>query len=371
MKVLHIFYEINYSGAEIMYINAAPIFKKEGFELHALSSGLSLGSLSNQYEEAGFTLHHYPLLNGTKNPFSLVGYLWRLTYFIRKQEFDVIHIHRANFCWLFTLASFFAGRRSIRTIHNVFRNKGLGWVKAFIERGILRKIFGLKYQSIGTSVESHEREYFYNKTYLVNNWFNEFTFKPLKDRQEFLDLRKTLGLDLDAFIVISTGSCSVQKNHCDIIRALEIINRNFKCIYLHLGCGEELDNELDLAKRLGILEQVMYVGNKSNVRDYLAVSNVYVMPSHYEGLSIAAIEAMACGLPSVLYNSDGLRDLILNDDNGYLIDNDFTKIAEAVVALKNSPEQTARMGNSALEFVNQNFSLTNGVSKIIGLYKLL
>ncbi|MGX5687385.1 glycosyltransferase family 4 protein [Arcticibacter tournemirensis] len=370
MRVLNVFYEINFSGAEIMYVNAAPLMQERGVEVFAVSTGKNLGNFSEQFKRAGITVFHMPLLNKQYNPFFIFSYFFRFYTFLKKQEFDVVHIHRANFFWLYSLCCFCARKRAIRTVHNIFRNKGLGWTKNYLERLISRRALNVIFQTIGDSVYNHELSYFRNPSIQINNWYDQLKFFPPGDFEEKRLMKKSFGIDENSFVIISTGSCSEVKNHSDIIKALATINKDFLCIYLHLGSGVDECAEIELAKKLNVDKYIFFLGNKVNVRDYLVASDVFVMPSRYEGLSIAAIEAMACGLPSILYNSDGLKDLIHNDDNGFLIDPDPDLIAQKLKEYRNNPSLREKKGKNAREFVNANFSIYGGVNNILELYRI-
>ena len=182
-------------------------------------------------------------------------------------------------------------------------------------------------------------------------------------------MREKLEIPPGDFVIISTGSCIDIKNHADIIKAMSLIIKEFPCTYLHLGSGHLEEQEKKQAEDQHISEAIRFVGNKKNVRDYLIAADVYVMTSKFEGLSIASIEAMACGLPSVLYNSPGLVDLIKNDDNGFLIERNPESIADKIIAYKHNPGLMTEKGNNARRFVTANFSMPSSVEKISALYK--
>jgi glycosyltransferase involved in cell wall biosynthesis len=135
-----------------------------------------------------------------------------------------------------------------------------------------------------------------------------------------------------------------------------------------LGCGEKEDEEKLLAEKLGLSEQIQFVGNTQEVRNYLIASDVYLMPSLFEGLGNAAVEAMACGLPSILYDVPGLKDLIHENDNGLLITPKLDALCEAILTMKNNDELRNSHSIHAVKFVNQNFEIEKNVKKIIELY---
>ncbi|MEP6750121.1 MAG: glycosyltransferase family 4 protein [Bacteroidota bacterium] len=367
MHVLHIFNEINFSGAEIMYANAAPMFQAKGIQMTAVNTGDKLGNFASEFDKADIKIIHRPLSLGYKNPVFLFRYFRAVYAYIKKENVDVVHVHRSDVFWYYSLSAALAGKKTIMTPHNVFKNRKITWLKAYLERLSARKILKTTFQTIGESVYNNELIYYKNPSVRINNWYDAKRFYPpcINEKKE---LREKLGIEQDDFVVISTGSCSAVKNHAAIIDAMALLPPQHSCIYLHLGTGQLETTEIRKAAELNVSDKVKFLGNKVNVRDYLIAADVYIMPSKFEGLSIAAIEAMACKLPSILYNSPGLTDLIKNDNNGFLIDPEPAQIAEKIILFKKNPDIAAEKGNNAFHFVQSSFSIENGVNGITELY---
>ena len=169
MRVLHIFNEINFSGAEIMYANAAPLFQQKGFELYAISTGDNFGNFTDQFKKAQIKIYHRPFKVKSLNPLYLWSYFKGIIEFIRTNQIDIIHIHRSNVFWYFSVCSYITGKKTIMTLHNVFKAGKITWIKHYLTRYTARKYFNLTFQSISKSVYKNELDYFKNPTRLVNN----------------------------------------------------------------------------------------------------------------------------------------------------------------------------------------------------------
>ena len=179
-----------------------------------------------------------------------------------------------------------------------------------------------------------------------------------------------MGIEDNTFVMISVGGCSNIKRHTEIINALPLINNKIKkCLYLHLGKGESESDEIKLAGVLGISDNIIFSGNQSDVRKFLIASDVYIMPSRFEGIPITTIEAMACKIPCILYNVPGLRDFNSTGENCILIPEDFKILVEKIIYVKNNPTIALAMAAQACEFVNKYFDMKNNVNKILELYK--
>lgn len=129
--------------------------------------------------------------------------------------------------------------------------------------------------------------------------------------------RKELGLKETDVALISAGELNANKNNKVIIEALgNLQNKNVHYFLCGVGpCEEELK---ELAKSKGISEQVHFLGYRTDIKELLRAADVFVMPSYREGLSRSIMEAMASGLPCVVSDIRGNRDLVDNGKGGYL-----------------------------------------------------
>ncbi|MGY6648826.1 glycosyltransferase family 4 protein [Wenyingzhuangia sp. IMCC45574] len=364
MRVLHIFNEIKFSGAEIMYANAAQYFRSHAIEMYALETGEKEGDFVPVFLENQIQVHQKALPNLYKR----IDYINELVVFIRENNINILHIHRSNAKWLFALIAKKAGIKCVYTVHNVFKHRKITWFKGFLERYTARKWFGLQFQTIGQSVYKNELHYYKTPSIKVNNWYDNNRFYPATSVLEKEKLRKEMGISLESYVLISIGGCSLVKNHHDIIKAMSLLN-NKDIIYVHLGTGATEAEEKELAKELGISDRVLFLGNKNNVRDFLIVSDVYLMPSRFEGLGMATVEAMACNIPVILYNAPGSRDLIDNNLNGLLIEQDFKVLAENINWMRLHREEALKMSEKALKLVNEEFDIEKNVNAICNIYR--
>jgi glycosyltransferase involved in cell wall biosynthesis len=93
------------------------------------------------------------------------------------------------------------------------------------------------------------------------------------------------------------------------------------------------------------------------------------MPSKFEGISITTIEAMACGIPAILYDVPGLRDFNKNGENSILIPEDFRLLAENILSLSENPEKAIHILNNASSLVKDQFWMKINAHRIFELYK--
>ena len=121
--------------------------------------------------------------------------------------------------------------------------------------------------------------------------------------------------------LINIGSFVPKKNQTFLLDILlELRDRGVHANCLFLGDGPLRNEVQNRAKELGIIGHCNFLGNVENVEDYLWQSDVYVHTATYEPLGLVLIEAMTAGLPVVTLDGGGNRDLIINGQNGYLIE---------------------------------------------------
>jgi len=148
------------------------------------------------------------------------------------------------------------------------------------------------------------------------------------------DIRKELDLDKDVFIVLSVGELNKNKNQQVIMRAIaRLKDKNIH--YLLCGKGAKRKALEKLSKKLKIDDQVHFLGYRKDVVDICSQADVFAMPSKREGLPVASLEAMYCGLPLVTSNIRGLSDITADGVTGYTFKpDDINGFAEGIRRIK-------------------------------------
>jgi glycosyltransferase involved in cell wall biosynthesis len=364
MKVLHILNELKHSGAEVMLRQAFGRFSRHGIESHVLSTGENVGEYASVLQETGYTIHHIPF---RKHPMFFVA-LYRL---LRRERYPIVHLHTETaFIW-YVIALNLAGVKTVvKTFHNVFLFTGyLRWKRA-LQRKISRRLFHTIQHAISDSVVEFEKKRFRNDCILIKNWTDSDCFAPPKENAR-RRARELYGLAPQDFVVVTNGSCTEVKNHMAVFSAVNQARRLWqggRIMVLHVGSGPLLPDEKLYTKKNDIEKYCKFVGTLSDVRRCLYAADVFVMTSLWEGLGNAALEAMSTGIPVILYNVYGLRDLLREGDGGLLIDPTEESLVEALVLLANNPDLRRQKGKRARETVLKSFSLEDSVDRLVGLY---
>ncbi|MDE1977059.1 MAG: glycosyltransferase [Elusimicrobia bacterium] len=139
-------------------------------------------------------------------------------------------------------------------------------------------------------------------------------------KADVVRLRREAGAGPGDFLVGSAGRLDRQKDHANLLRAL-IRMRNYdfprmRCVIL--GQGPERANLEALTQRLGLRSRVRFLGERADAAAWISSLDLFVLPSLWEGLPNALLEAMALGVPCAASAVDGVPEVIQDGENGYL-----------------------------------------------------
>ncbi len=181
-------------------------------------------------------------------------------------------------------------------------------------------------------------------------------------------VRAGLGFTMEDRLVICVGEHSRRKNHQTALRAMTLVARAH---LLLCGVGEEEENLRRLAVELGIERRTHFLGFRDDVPALLGASDVFLFPSYQEGLPMSQMEAMAAGLPCVVSDVRGNRDLISPGDGGYLRKpDDWRGMGEDICRLLEDPALRKSMGDRNRRAVIP-YSLDKAQESMAALYRSL
>jgi glycosyltransferase involved in cell wall biosynthesis len=295
--------------------------------------------------------------------------LWELFLFFRKEKFDILHLHTSKAGVLGAIAGRFAGIKKIYyTPHgHIFHKKAaipgvseLPPVKMKILRLLRITAYRLCDKLVALSDEDKNEQAALalaspGKFCVIMNGIDVKSFKKPDERID-------CGIDIKASKIIgSVGRLSKEKGHDILIKAFPAILSEFSdSALLIVGDGQEKKDLIDLADKLGLKNKVFFAGNTKNVRTFLWNMDVFVLPSRYESQGIAAMEAMAAGLPVVASNrTEGLLAEAENPDS----------YSKAIIEFLKDDAFRERCGKNAEERAAKDFALSKMLESYEQLYE--
>ena len=340
-------------------------FQQQGYEVHLCCCNDTDGPIQPPYCD------RYIDLPFSRSPFSKQNFqvYRRLKQLMDKEDYALIHCNTPVGGMLGRLAARSSRKKGTRVVYTAhgfhfFTGAPLkNWLLFYpVERWLSRYTDLLI--TINREDEARARHFHAGKVALVSGVGVDISrFEATVDRAA---VRSGLGIAVDAPTLICVGEHSARKNHETVVRAAAMVKESQ---VLFCGVGEKQGELETLARELGIADQVHFLGFRSDIPSLLTASDVFVFPSWQEGLPVAQMEAMAAGLPCVVSNVRGNRDLINQGDGGYLCaPGNAAAFAGAIQTLLNDPALRRRMGERNRREM-QKYSLKAVLDEMSALYR--
>ncbi len=185
--------------------------------------------------------------------------------------------------------------------------------------------------------------------------------------------RRALGLPGDAWVFGTLGRLHEQKGQAYLLDAAARLKTHLpRAVILLAGYGPLETALKDQARRLGIADRVRFLGYRPDVPLLLSAMDVFVLPSLWEGMSNAILEAMAAELPVVATSVDGNVEQVAEGETGFLVPPaDAASLAEAMLRLARDATRAQEMGRRARARVEREFSLDRMTQSYVALYRRL
>ncbi len=212
-----------------------------------------------------------------------------------------------------------------------------------------------------------------DKIVCIPNAVDTTYFSILPAAEKKVGLRETLGLPANKVIFLYVGRLIELKGVDVLLKGWSQLpaDARHNSLLLLVGNGEE-EFLSDIISSLNIEESVSWVGPQHDVRNYYWGSDVFVLASRTEGLSVALLEAMACGLPAIVSRVGGSPDIIQHGKNGLLFDSEaHEQLAKCLSTMLKLSEQWASMGEYAREMAVSYADIDVCVAQMDKLYRQL
>jgi glycosyltransferase involved in cell wall biosynthesis len=361
MRVLHVLGELRASGAEVGLEKAGGLWRRFGVECDILAIGEERGAFAENLESAGYGVS---FLAYAANPRLLAAY-GRL---VRRGRYDIVHVHSERAFVYLCLAARFAGAKVVRTVRAFFPFEGPLARRRTMQRRVAR-LAGTRFVAISPSVAANERDRFANTTVQIDNWIDTDYFRPpsLEQRDHG---RRDLDVPEESVAIITVGNCAPLKNHSALLEALASM-QEVPWVWLHVGEEEAAAGEQSRAAALGVADRCRFLGRRDPLTP-LHAADVFVMPSLLEGLGMATIEALCTGLPALLTDVPGNRDLSALEVATVFCGCDPTSLADGLRAtIRCASRRSASDQIFQHERIAWRYCVERGVSAYVELYSAL
>ncbi len=357
-KILHLITGLDLGGAEQMMVETLPKIKNF---THIVCSLTSKGSLGEKLEKEGIKVF---CLNSGKY-FSLSSVvLFRKIIKSEKPDLLATRLIHADFYGRI-FGRLFGIKNIVCSLESVLDQPKYGKI-FFLERitGFLVK----KYSAVSQAVKNTyvlKASIDPKKITVIPNGIDLTKFQTNISKTE----TKNIYGWSDKFIIGYAAKMRPERNHKTLLSAFADFNKKIPGSLLILaGDGPEKENLITQAKNLNIYDSVKFLGNRSDVPQLLRAFDLFVSPSSYEGMSVAILEAMACGLPIIASDIEPNREIIENNKSGLLVPPfDKNILFEKMLYVYNSPKEALKLASGA-KIKSSEYSLENTVINLEKFY---
>ncbi|GAA4456088.1 N-acetyl-alpha-D-glucosaminyl L-malate synthase BshA [Rurimicrobium arvi] len=201
--------------------------------------------------------------------------------------------------------------------------------------------------------------------------------KDIKVITNFVDTQRFQHLDKEHFkkmlapegerILAHVSNFRKVKRVEDVIRVFASVRKQMPCKLLMIGDGPERPSAEELCRHLNICHDTRFLGKQEQVDEILSITDLFILPSEYESFGLAALEAMACGVPVISTNTGGLPEINIPGKTGFLSNvGDIDNMAKGAVSILKDTETLNQFKANALEH-SANFDR----DKIVPVYEQL
>lgn len=345
-------------------------FKEQGWEVHVAAKGdMELPFVDQKYD-----------LPIQRSPFSLQNAkaYQKLKLIIDQNDYQIIHSHTPVGGVLARLASRAArekGTKVLYTAHGFHFCKGspaINWLIYYpIEKWLARYTDCLITINEEDFNRAKQHQFKAGRIEHVHGvGVNTEKFRPA-EKEYKKELRIAYGYNVGDFLMFYAAEFNKNKNQQLLIQVLaQIVDEVPKAKLLLAGEGTSLQECRKLAKKLGVENQVHFLGFRKDIEQLLQISDVAVGSSFREGLPVNIMEAMSCGLPVIATENRGHRELITNQQEGWLIQgSDPQMFAKKIKLLAKGSAQRAVMGSNGRRLIINNFSTNKILHEKSTIYK--
>ena len=381
IKVAHIIARMITGGAD-----ENTLFTMEGLDKNKYEVDLITGE---EFDES--------ILNKVKNNlFGIIqikGLKWKLNFLhdpivllkliklLKRKGYDIVHTHTTKAGILGRIAARISGVPVI--VHGLhgstfqaFNSRLLNWLLFLFER-----LTG-RYTDAYISVSRIISETYIKKG--IGKKDNHFTvysgieltkFYQARDKINHKEKYEKLGIHAGDFIIGNVARLELRKGHKFLLEVFRnIVEKQKDCPakLLIIGEGNKREGLENYVKELNLEGKVIFAGYREDVEELMAVMDIFVLTSLREGLPRVLVQAAAVGMPSVVFNVDGVSEIIKDNYNGFLVDvKNLEELENRILQYMNNKELVLLHGRNGREFIKNKWSIKGMVDRIDKIYQNL
>ncbi|MDQ3261743.1 MAG: glycosyltransferase family 4 protein [Pseudomonadota bacterium] len=288
-----------------------------------------------------------------------------LMRFCRRENVDILHAHSGIDSWVGGIAAKFAGVPAVRTRHLFLPLKynPINFVHYLFDR----------FFALGETMRTmlvKECGFPPEKVINIPTGIDFTSFSPRHSKQE---IRSTLQINADVFVVLTVAVIRGVKRHDVALRAYKILHTKFpNSLYLIAGEGPMRRDMERLASELGIDDAVRFLGHRTDIADLIRAADVMLLTSRSEAQSQALTQSIGLGLPAVATAVGGVPEVVMHEKTDLLVPpDDPGQTASAILRIAEDPAFARSLGELGKAHALQHYSLEVMLDRSEAVYRQL
>lgn len=291
----------------------------------------------------------------------------KLRQYLKTHPCDLLHCHLTTANILGGILGKLHGIPVIATLHNVaFKSPGEKEIRVWLETFVLRYMVQ-KIVAIGHTVAKAQQPRFGNKPLeIIPNAVPLLEPKLQQGKKQAqLDL---IGFSTDK-LLISVGRLEPQKAFADLINAFaDVLKAHPDARLIIVGDGQQREALESQINQIGLEDEIKLLGLRNDVPQLLAISDLFVLSSHWEGLPVAILEAMSVGLPVVATEVGDIPNIVSKETGDIVPAKQPDQLAKTIHQMLNDQQQLEELGCAARKVIENQYSVEAWGKRIFNLY---
>ena len=339
---------------KFILMNQLHFLQNEGYEISVVCS---TGRWIKDIEKEGIKVKTIQFKRKIFSPISDLISFFKLLFYFRKEKFQIVHTHTLKPEFYGQIAAKLAGVPIIiHTNHGFYFHENSSWLRKkfflFLEKTSGRcsdLIFSINKEDIETAINQKictPEKIKYSGDGVDTNRFNPQRFSPDFIAQK----KKELGIGGKNIVIGIVSRLVKEKGYVDLFKAFKNVVKTFpEAVLLVIGQEEKEKNDFfDLnffARKHDLEKNVIFLDERTDVDELYSLMDIFVLPSHREGLGLVILEASAMEIPVVTTDIRGCREAVDNGKTGILVPvKNPEKLSEAIIYLIENPKIAKEMG---------------------------
>ncbi|TMU86780.1 N-acetyl-alpha-D-glucosaminyl L-malate synthase BshA [Bacillus sp. BHET2] len=356
-------------GSGVVATELGKLLAEKGHEIHFITSSIPF-RLNKMYHNIYFhqvEVSQYSVFQYPPYDLALANKMAEVT---ERENLDILHVHYAiphAVCAI--LGKQMSGKdvKIVTTLHGTDITV-LGYDPSLT--GAIR--FGIEKSDMVTAVSSALVKQTYDliqpdkEIKTVYNFIDERVYKAVDSRH----LRTEYGIKENEKVIIHVSNFRGVKRVTDVVAAFHLIQSEIPAKLLLVGDGPEMTVICKQVRELGLEDRVLFLGKQDNLEELYSISDIKLLLSEKESFGLVALEAMACGVPSIGTNVGGIPEVIEDGYNGFICEvGNINGVARRSLQLLKDEELHKKLSENALHTARTKFHSSKIVEEYERIYK--